>query len=202
MLRFAAHTSLLLLLLSCCVGSRAWPFRPAPALSQLACCFALHWLRLSTPRAVPWARQPAAQQSLCALLRRPSANAGRLPLLTRLAHADAFSCCTDVQAPGCAGVVNGNTSCSALASFYAGTGGPDWSPVRNGWDKAAADTPTDYCTFEGVLCGLGGAVISMCVRGGGACPLVEGHHSHTAPVLHTVRSLIACLEISPPPCLP
>ena len=62
------------------------------------------------------------------------------------------------------GVNNDATCCRALGDFYNATSGASWiTTMRTGWSAAATGTPTDYCTFFGVLCS-NGILQQLCVR--------------------------------------
>ena len=63
-----------------------------------------------------------------------------------------------------------DASCAALGDLYYGTRFSSWL-IRDGWDKAAAGIPIDYCSFfvtEGTLCNAAGAITQLTLYSNGA----------------------------------
>jgi hypothetical protein len=60
------------------------------------------------------------------------------------------------------GANNDATVCSALGDLYNATNGSYWT-YQTGWSEATAGTPTDYCTFYGVICSSG-VLQKLCVH--------------------------------------
>ena len=69
-------------------------------------------------------------------------------------------------------------TCAALGVLYASTGGANW--VNNyGWASAAAGTPTTYCSFYGVTCGV--AISSYVFEGVKSLSLSNNNLTGTLP---------------------
>ena len=56
------------------------------------------------------------------------------------------------QPPFTCSPTNDGAACSALGQLYYATNGPTSWVEADGWAEAAVGTPTNYCTFFGILC--------------------------------------------------